>query len=120
MIVSFFNNQTGFSTASSLIGSLIGFLAGVYIPMGNMPISVQRIIEIFPLSHAAALMRQALINGVLDISQIPMGFKTAMGVNFDINGTVLTNFQHVLYLLGTSVIFLALAILSVSRKNKKI
>ncbi len=120
MLVSFFNNNTAFTTASSIIGSLIGFLAGVYIPIGTMPTSVQRLIQIFPLSHAAVLMRQAMMSGIVDLNQVPTDFKESMGVNFYINNTMITNLQSILYILVTSILFLGVAVIVVSRKNKKI
>ncbi|MEA5026700.1 hypothetical protein SDC9_154060 [bioreactor metagenome] len=40
-IVSFFNSVNAFSTASTIIGTLIGFVTGIYLPIGNLPSAVQ-------------------------------------------------------------------------------
>ncbi|WP_242850114.1 ABC transporter permease, partial [Clostridium polynesiense] len=56
-IVSFFNSNSAFSTASTVIGTLIGFLTGIYIPMGSLPESVQTVIKLFPVSHGGVLFR---------------------------------------------------------------
>ena len=42
-IVSFFKSQNAFGTASTIIGTLIGFLTGVYIPIGSLPDAVQAV-----------------------------------------------------------------------------
>lgn len=60
-IVSFFKSHSAFSTASTIIGTLIGFLTGIYLPIGALPTSVQMVIKIFPVSHAASLFRQVLM-----------------------------------------------------------
>ncbi len=60
-IVSFFKSHHAFSTAGTVIGTLIGFLTGIYLPIGNLPASVQIIIKLFPVSHGAALFRQVLM-----------------------------------------------------------
>ena len=50
---SFFKSQQAFGTASTIIGTLIGFLTGIYLPVGNLPASVQTVIKVFPISHSA-------------------------------------------------------------------
>ncbi len=120
MLTSFVESNTGFSTISSMIGSLIGFVTGIFIPIGNLPSSVQTVIKIFPLTHAATLMRQSLISGVTDLSNIPQEFKSFMGVNLEVNGNILTSTQHIIYMLISSVIFLMIAVWIVSKKRKSI
>ena len=56
-IVSFFKSNNAFATASTIIGTLLGFLTGIYIPIGSLPSAVQTAIKIFPISHAGALFR---------------------------------------------------------------
>ncbi|MEA5040191.1 MAG: ABC transporter permease, partial [Clostridiaceae bacterium] len=60
-LVSFFQSNNAFATASTVIGTLIGFLTGIYIPIGSLPASVQTAIRIFPVSHAGVLMRQIMM-----------------------------------------------------------
>ena len=57
-LVSFFKTQNSFGVASTVLGTLIGFLMGIYVPIGVLPGAVQTVIKIFPISHAAALFRQ--------------------------------------------------------------
>jgi len=46
-IVSFFRSLNAFGTASTIIGTLIGFLTGIYIPIGSLPSAVQTVIKDF-------------------------------------------------------------------------
>ena len=47
-ITSFFKSQNAFATASTIIGTLIGFLTGIYLPIGSLPSAVQMIVKLFP------------------------------------------------------------------------
>ena len=55
-IVSWFKSIHAFSTASSIVGTFIGFLTGIYIPFRSLPEAVQLVIKIFPPSHTAVLI----------------------------------------------------------------
>src|SRR5690606_28948098 len=67
-MVSFFKSNNAFATASTVIGTLIGFLTGVYIPIGELPGSVQTVVKIFPPSHSAVLLRKIMMEEAQKIS----------------------------------------------------
>jgi multidrug/hemolysin transport system permease protein len=54
-ITSFFKSNNAFATASTIIGTLIGFLTGIYLPIGQLPDVVQWVVKVFPVSHSAVL-----------------------------------------------------------------
>jgi multidrug/hemolysin transport system permease protein len=119
--VSFFKSQQAFSTASTIIGTLIGFLTGIYLPIGNLPSSVQTIIKAFPVSHAAALFRQVIMEEPLKFSfggvdpRFVTGFKEYMGVIYNFGGSEVSPLISVLILAGTAVVFFALSVWNLSR-----
>lgn len=121
-IVSFFNSTGAFGAASTILGTLIGFLTGIYIPIGQLPSSVQWVIKFFPVSHAAALIRQVAMGPVMDASMqgapesMVTQVKTFMGVVFDYNGYIATPWHSILALVATAVIFYVLGIWRISRK----
>ena len=117
LIMSFIKSQNAFGTASSIIGTLIGFLTGIYIPIGNLPAGVQTLIKIFPLSHSGVLLRQTMMNEVMPLEYLPDEFKILLGLNFQINGEFLSNLIHIAYLLVSGVVFYLLAIIVVSKKR---
>ncbi|WP_304508079.1 ABC transporter permease [Anaerotignum sp.] len=122
-IVSFFKSHHAFSTAGTVIGTLIGFLTGIYLPIGNLPESVQTVIKVFPVSHGAALFRQVLMEDPLDISfhgietKYLSEFKEYMGITYSFGDHVVSPFTSILILVGTSVIFYGLSVLNLSRKS---
>ncbi|MDD3128945.1 MAG: ABC transporter permease [Candidatus Izemoplasmatales bacterium] len=119
LIISFIKSQNAFGTASSIIGTLVGFLTGIYIPVGNLPIGVQTVIKIFPLSHSGVLLRQIMMQEAVDLAYVPEEFKLFLGVNFEVNGSILSSFLHIAYLLVSGVLFYILAIIVVSKKRSK-
>ena len=120
-LVSFFSSASAFSTASTIIGTLIGFLAGIYLPIGTLPDMVQWLVKLFPFSHAAALMRQILLADSLSASfagappQALTQFETHMGVTLTFSDRPLTPLFHIAVLLATAVLF---ALLSLWRAKK--
>jgi len=121
-IVSFFNNQNSFSTASTLVGTLIGFLTGIYLPIGNLPEAVQFIVKVFPASHGAALFRQVMMEKPLNIAfaGAPIekldSFKEYMGIIYRFSEHTITPFGSVAILVGTALVFYLLSVWNMSRK----
>ncbi len=114
-IVSFVKSQNAFGTLSSIIGTLVGFLTGIYLPIGMLPAGVQFVIKIFPVSHAALLMRQVMMRDSMAqvFGQAPefltAGFKEQMGVLFAFGDTVVPTYVSLLVLAGTIVLFYLLS-----------
>jgi multidrug/hemolysin transport system permease protein len=123
-IVSFFKTNSAFGTASTIIGTLIGFLTGIYIPIGSLPSAVQTIIKVFPTSHAAVLFRQIMMEAPMSTAfknapeQAVTSFKQAMGVVFFIGNTELSPLINILVLVATGVVFYTLAVIRISVKKR--
>lgn len=121
-MVSFFKSNNAFATASTILGTLVGFLTGIYIPIGSLPASVQTVIRFFPISHAGVLMRQIMMEAPLKSvnmdAQSLQGFRLAMGVDFKYGDTILSPMGSIAVLLGSAVLFFALALINVARKKK--
>lgn len=121
-LVSFLHTSNAFAAASMVIGTLIGFLAGIYIPIGNFPDYIQTIIKIFPISHAAALFRQILMEDAMASAftnapaNVVTTFQFDMGVRYDFNSEAISNIVSIGYLVLTTIIFFGLALLKI-RKN---
>ncbi len=123
-LVSFFNSENAFATASTVIGTLIGFLTGIYIPIGVLPEAVQVIIKVFPVSHSAVLLRQIMMEKTMNEafinlpSEAVVEIKELLGVTFKLNENTVTPIIHLIILVVTGVIFFGLSMLSMSSKKK--
>ncbi len=123
-IVLLFNSTNAFSTASTIIGTIIGFLTGIYLPIGQLPEAMQWVIKLFPPSHSAALFRQVMMEEAMTTSfagapeAIVTGFKESMGVIFRIGDYEVSVMASILIIIVTGVVFFFLSILKLSQKKK--
>ena len=124
LLVTFFNTSNAFAAASTIIGTLLGFLAGIYIPIGALPDYLQTIVKLFPVSHSASLFRQILMESpMIDaFSNAPISMKESfildMGVQYKIDGKIISKFFSIFYLIGTTILFFILSFLVMNRKQK--
>ncbi len=124
LLVSFFRSQNAFATASTVIGTLIGFLTGIYLPVGSLPEGVRIVVKVFPVSHAAALFRQVLMEQPLQeaFSSVPgeaaASFKEQMGISFRFGDFSITPLISILILAATAVLFFALSVLRIAKARK--
>ena len=123
-ITSFLKSQNAFATASTIVGTVIGFLTGVYLPIGQLPEGIQWVIKLFPVSHAASLLRQEIMAAPLKqtFGNLPAGvaeeFKQSMGVVFKFGDKTVSPLVSVIILIITAVVFFGLSVLNMSRRKK--
>ena len=122
--VSFFQSNNAFSIASTIIGTVIGFLTGIYIPIGQLPAGVQTVIKAFPPSHSALLLRQVIMEDGIKTgfagapADVVEGFKELLGVTFKVGDKIVTPMTSILILVAAGILFLGLSMLSLSRKKR--
>lgn len=56
--IQFIKTENAYGTFSTILGTMIGFVAGVYVPIGVLPKAVQKIVALIPISHGTAALRQ--------------------------------------------------------------
>lgn len=123
-IVSLLKSQSAFSTAGSIIGTLIGFLTGIYIPIGVFPDAVQTVIKAFPISHASSLMRQIFMEQPIASSfanaptETVEDFKIMLGIVYEFGDNQINSFVSIMILVITAIIFFGLSVIIFSRKSK--
>ncbi len=121
-LVSWFKSINAFATASTVLGTLIGFLTGIYIPIGSLPGPVQTVIKLFPPSHGAVIFRRFMMEEAekLAFQGLPptalANFRLEMGLAFQVQDRVLGLEISFLYL---SVFTLLLALLTLMRFRGK-
>ena len=138
-LISFIKSQNAFGTASTLLGTLIGFFMGVYVAIGNLPTQVQWAVKCFPIAHAGSLLRQvmvgyaqeevfgslneietAFLNGYEDLEGVyHSGFHDNMGVYFRFGDYLVPSWLSILILLATVLVFFGLTTWVVSRRKAK-
>ena len=125
-IMSFTKSESAFGTLSTVIGTIIGFLLGIYIPIGSLPNWVQSVMKVFPGSYSVSLLRSIIMEKPIDLvfANVPDNivsydwFVTFMGLKFSFDGFLTTPLIAVLVMLGTGILFFGLSILKLSIKTK--
>ena len=81
-ILAFIRTSSAFTTLSTIVGTFIGFISGVYLSIGSVGESLQQIMSWFPLTQVNALLKQILM-------------KDAISKVFDhASSTVITNYKE--------------------------
>lgn len=123
-VVSFFKSTNAFATASTVIGTLIGFLTGIYMPIGQLPSAVQWVIRLFPVSHSATLFRQVMMADPLAATfasapaEATQAFKETMGIVLKFGETEVSPLASLAILLLTAAVFYGLSVYRLSRKTR--
>ncbi|MCL2406903.1 MAG: ABC transporter permease [Defluviitaleaceae bacterium] len=123
-LISFVKSTGSWNTIGTLIGTLSGFLMGVYMPIGQLPSFVQYIMIVFPPYHSAMLFRQILMSEPLAAAYYTYGSETVaelqglLGVTFNIGNFEVTPIISVVYLAATAVLFFCLSVLNMRKLSK--
>jgi multidrug/hemolysin transport system permease protein len=64
--VTFLRTTGAFAAFSTVVGTLIGFLAGAYIPPGTLPTTVVNVMNALPFAHSAMLLRGPMVRGAAE------------------------------------------------------
>ena len=121
-MTSFLWSTGAFSGFFTVVSVLIGFLAGIYMPMGTMPAAMQTIGTLVPASHMAALFRDSLAGDALDgvFAGAPAetldSFRAEMGFDLSLGGLQFDAGTSMLYVLGITALFFVIAVMGLRRR----
>lgn len=123
-LVLFIHSLNAFSTLSTIIGTVIGFLCGVYVPFGVLPGFAQNLIMYFPISHTTVLLREAFMQNSIQTvfayasdAQVE-DYKINFAIVYEMNGKLLASTTSLLVIVITTIILAALSIIIFKKKNK--
>ena len=121
-LTSFLNSPGAFSGFFTVVSVLIGFLAGIYMPMGTMPDFMQYISVLVPASQMAALFRESLAQTALNEtfmgapSTMVESFRVDMGFDLCLGDLSVTIPLMLVYVIGVTALFFALAAYRIKRR----
>ena len=121
-ITSFLKSTGAFSGFFTVVSVLIGFLAGIYMPMGTMPDAMQVVGTLVPASHMAAMFRDGLAGDALDSvfsgapSETLAGFRSDMGFDLGFGGFCFDPAASIVYVAAVTALFFAVAVVGIRRR----
>lgn len=123
LLANFVHSTSSFSGLSTVVGTLVGFLSAIYLPMGMLPNKVQTVLKCFPLLHGCSLMRNEFTKEALSETfkncpaELIDGYREYMGMTINWKNTVINDNIKVAVLLISGIIFIIIA--AIMQKNRK-
>lgn len=118
----FVKSEKTASTITTVIGTLIGFIAGVYVPIGIMPDFIQKVMKLLPITYSATLFKQIFVEVpsklmFTDPNKL-LEFNKMLGNVIYIGNNEITYIQYLIILSVSSILFFILALVKIKRDNK--
>lgn len=122
-MVSLVHTKSALSGLGTVVGTLIGFLGAIYIPIGALPEGVAKVCKYIPLMPASALMRNAFTNTLIEdtFTNVPPEtipeYRLAMGIDIEYGSHLLTTTDMMILLVVCGIIFTVLSVLIQSKRH---
>ena len=114
LILHFFKSIESSEALSTIVGTVSGFLVGVYMPLGTLPNIAQIVVKITPAAYVAAAYRQTLINQ----DYLGKSEKVYLGIGLKLKELTTVN-QELLIISGVLVISLGILGIMLIVKEKR-
>jgi len=121
-LASFIKTEAAYGGFNTIIGTMMGFVTGTYIPVGILPGSVQNVVGSLPASHAAMILRDLFggdnINTMFSGDAVAVNeFRDLMGFNLYVGGFRIEPWMGIAAMLITAVVFFVLGTYNIHRKR---
>jgi multidrug/hemolysin transport system permease protein len=123
LMVIFVKGNGAWSGLGTIIGTLAGFLGGIYLPMELLPKAVGNVLKCLPILHGAALTREVLMaDGLKNLfagmpEGVLRGYNEAMGIELFWNDQLIPVWVSVAFLAACGIISIVAAAL-LQRRNR--
>lgn len=112
-VVSFVRTPGAFSAFATVVGTILGFVAGAYIPIGSLPPAVGDVINALPFSQGGMLLRREFtvdsLPALADVAQAEASLRVFYGIDAYVGDARIDPWIAVGVLLLFAVGFTALA-----------
>lgn len=122
-LTTLFHSIHAYTTANIVLGTLIGFLTGIYLPIGSYPEAVQWLVKLFPVSHGALIFRNIMMKPVMEKAfegapaYVVKEIKEKLGIIYMFGDKEITVAFSMGIMAAVAVIFFGAACISLSRKK---
>lgn len=117
-LTSFLKSSGAFAGFFSIVSVLVGFLTGIYMPMGSMPDGMQVVGTAMPATHFAALFRQLIAGDALDRSFAGADasqFRLDMGFDLHFGDFMFDAWTSLIYVTVFTAVFVVIAVIRMKR-----
>ena len=117
----YMKSQNAFGLLSTLVGTFIGFLGGIYVQIGLMPKIVQSFMNMLPTAHSVVLIRRVYMDTAIEkvfgtyTGPEYVEFMNDMGLNATVFDYQFSSFEMFLSLLLFGVLFYVLSVFKINK-----
>lgn len=108
-------SQSAYGGLSTIVATLVGFFAGIYLPMGMLPEKVQTLLKCFPLIHGCSFLRDTFTADVFDKTfigspvEMITKYKEAMGITIYVGDEVASDGFKMAFLIASGVVMIVIS-----------
>ena len=111
---SFLTTTGAYSAFSTVVGTVLGFVAGSYIPVGSLPETVADVINALPFAQGAMLLRRPFTEGTLQAvtggdTKAVADLSEFYGIDIAVGSAAVPAWAAITILLAVAVVFSAIS-----------
>lgn len=122
LCAAFVHTSSAYGGLTTVIGSLMGFLAAIYVPYGGMPDMLQDIIRFVPAFQGSSAIREVMMRREIQWfgcdDAVKNGYSEYMGLVVRYGDHTVSSMGKVLYLFAAGFVLLGIAIFALNRKKQ--
>ena len=124
-LAQFVHSKSAYSGLSTVVGTLVGFLAAIYVPYGSLPEAAGNILKHTPLFAASSLFRDLFTKDIVKQTfdgvhnDVILEYREFMGIVIVNNDVVTTHMQQILFLLISGIILLIFSFFMMQKRELK-
>lgn len=118
-------SEGAWSGIGTLVGTLVGFLGAIYIPIGSLSDSIQSLLKCTPIIYSTALFRKIMLESILKHTfdgipnNVTRQYREAMGIDITIFDHSVSGFEIGIVLLFIGIAFVGIDV-SILKYSKKV
>lgn len=124
LLALFVHSESAWGGMLTVIGTLVGFLGGIYLPVSQLGENIVKILKCLPVLHGTAMMREVLTGDAIATTfdglpeLVPELFAKEIGITLWNGGTQITLGNQILVLVLYAII--AIVVATIISKRRKI
>lgn len=122
-IALFIHSESAWSSIMTIVGTLVGFVGAIYLPMSMLPEGVSRVLKCLPVLHGAAMMRMVCTKDAINqtFAGLPEiagdTFREQMGASVFMGDREIVLFDQILFLLICAIIAIIASVWITKRRK---
>lgn len=119
--------ESAWSGLGTVVGTLVGFLGGIYIPIGSLSEVIGRIMKCTPVIYGTSMFRSVMSRGIIETTfadlpdEVRLGYCEEMGIHLNLWGRSLNAMEEgiLILLFGIAFVVIGTGLLKYGKKTDR-